>query len=116
MGSSVAATAGHAFAVLASYGEPGAARLAAPWVASELRSDPNGVVVLEDAAAVDVASGRLAAAAALLARDTRLDPTDPTVLLAAGQLDLRRGERRQAVGSSRRRPTSRRAARRSTLR
>jgi O-antigen ligase len=94
---SIAETAGHAFAVLAANGEPGAARLGALWVAKELTENPDGVLSLEDAAAIDVATDHLVTAATLLRRAEILDPTDPVVLLSLGRVYLREGARRRAV-------------------
>jgi hypothetical protein len=93
---SIAATAGHAFAVLATYRERGATEQGAPWVATELKEDPDGVSSLEDAASIDVASGRLAVALRELGRAAALDPTDPGVLLALGTVDLQKGLPRSA--------------------
>lgn len=94
---SIAATAGHAFAVLAGLGEPGAARRGSPWVASELRENSQGVVSLEDAATIDVASHRLRSADSLLQRAQRLDPTNPDVLLSLARVYLRQGSRSKAL-------------------
>lgn len=94
---SVAATAGHAFAVLATLGEPGAAVRASPWVATELRENPSGVVTLEDGAAIDDASGHLGSAASLLKNAQRLDPTNPNVLLSLARVYLREGSRVKAL-------------------
>ena len=94
---SIGATAGHAFAVLAALGEPGAAARGEPWVVAEVREDPQGVGSLEDAAAIDVALHRWAAAQSLLVRATSLDPTNPLVLLALGRVELQRGFRPRAV-------------------
>jgi hypothetical protein len=94
---SVAATAGHAFAVLAALGEPGATRRATPWVAAEVRENPHGVVALEDGAALDVATRHLRAAADLLRQCERLDPTNPDVLLSLGKVYLREGSRSRAL-------------------
>ena len=88
---SIAATAGHAFAVLATYRERGATEQGAPWVATELRDDPDGVTSLEDAAAIDVATRRLTAALSQLRHAAALDPTNPGVLLALGDVDLQKG-------------------------
>jgi predicted Zn-dependent protease len=93
---SVAETAGHAFAVLAAYGEPGAARRGTSWAATELRENPDGVLTLEDAAAIDVANNHVDTAATLLRRAEILDPTDPVVLLSLGRVYLKEGARRRA--------------------
>jgi tetratricopeptide (TPR) repeat protein len=94
---SIAATAGHAFAVLAALGEPDTAQRGAPWVATELREDPHGVVSLEDAAAIDVATDHLPGAVTLLRRCENLDPTNPDVLLSLGRVYLRQGDRSKAL-------------------
>jgi O-antigen ligase len=94
---SISATAGHAFAVLAALGEPDAAQRGAPWVATELRENPHGVVSLEDAAAIDEATHRLPAAVVLLRRCAHLDPTNPDVLLSLGRVYLRQGSRSKAL-------------------
>jgi tetratricopeptide (TPR) repeat protein len=94
---SIAATAGHAFAVLATLGEPDATHRGAPWVATELRENPHAVVTLEDAAAMDVATHRFAEAVVLLRRCEHLDPTNPNVLLSLGRVYLRQGSRSNAA-------------------
>lgn len=96
---SISATAGHAFAVLAALGEPGAARRGAPWTAHDVSDDPDGVLSLRDAAVIDVAFHRLATARSLLVRANYLDPTDPLVLLALGRDELQQGHRRRAVST-----------------
>jgi O-antigen ligase/polysaccharide polymerase Wzy-like membrane protein/tetratricopeptide repeat protein len=94
---SIAATAGHAFAVLTSMGEPGAAHRAAPWVATEVRENPRGVVPLEDAASLDVATHHLLSAVVVLRRCQHLDPTNPDILLSLGRAYLREGSLSQAL-------------------
>jgi len=94
--SSIAATAGHAFAVLATYRERGAVEEAVPWVATEVRDDPDGVTSLQDAAAVDESSGRLDAAIDALRHAVEVDPTNPGVLLELGEADLQKGLRSSA--------------------
>jgi hypothetical protein len=93
---SIAATAGHAFAVLATYAEPGAAKRGAPWAAIEVRDDPGGVTPLEDGAEIDTATHQLALAQTLLQRAANIDPTDPDVLLALGKVELQQGLQRRA--------------------
>lgn len=94
---SIGATAGHAFAVLANLGEPGAAKDGEYWTTTELSDDPNGIQSLEDAAEIDNALRKVGAASTLLVRAQSLDPTDPLVLLALGRDELRLGQRRRAV-------------------
>jgi O-antigen ligase len=93
---SIDQTAGHAFAVLASYGEPSAASLGLFWTSRELENDPNGVIPLEDAAAVDEEINRSTSSATLLRRAMQLDPTNPVVLLELGRLETTLGHHREA--------------------
>jgi O-antigen ligase len=95
--SSIDATAAHAYAVLASHGEPGAATRGSPWAKRALNDDPDGVGSLQDAATIDAALGRESAAHRSLERAMALDPTDPQVLLALARVDTTQGRRQAAT-------------------
>jgi O-antigen ligase len=82
----VAQTATHAYAALAGEHVTGAAAFGLPWAARELRAYPDSIQGLEDAATLDAAAGRPAAAAALLRKARRLEPHNPDLNLANAQL------------------------------
>jgi tetratricopeptide (TPR) repeat protein len=94
---SIAATAEHAFAVLATLGEPGAAKRGVAWAAKAVRDDPEAVGPLEDAGTLFATQGALVKAQRDLERAKKIDPTNPQVLLALGRVELRQGQRREGV-------------------
>ena len=73
----VAQVATHAYAVLAAHGVLRAAALGSTWAMRELDGYPDSVQGLQDAAVIDRALGRRAAADARLRRARRLEPENP---------------------------------------
>ncbi len=73
----VAQIATHAYAVLAAHGVSQAATLGSPWAGRELDGYPDSVQGLQDAAVIDRALGRRAAAQAELRAAQRLEPENP---------------------------------------
>jgi tetratricopeptide (TPR) repeat protein len=80
----VGASAGHAFAVLASQGNRAAAGRAAPWLAQAHRQLPRSATVVADQAAVAEATGDFATAARLLSTALDADPNNPQLILRRG--------------------------------
>lgn len=91
--SAVAMQAANTFAILAAAGVPDAADRGASWSRRALDADPRSVAALADAATIDLGRGRPAAAAALLGRALRIDPTNAYLYLqaAAAARALHRG-------------------------
>ncbi len=75
----VAQIATHAYAVLAAHGAPRAALLGSPWASRELDGYPDSVQGLQDAAVIDRALRRRAAADARLRTARRLEPENPAL-------------------------------------
>ncbi len=73
----VAQIAAHAYAVLAGRGSSRAVRYGMTWARRELAAYPDSIQGLEDAAALESAAGRPAAAARTLRRAQRLEPANP---------------------------------------
>jgi O-Antigen ligase len=73
----IAQDATHAFAVLAHAHQAGASRYGLPWATKELAAYPDSIQGLEDAATLESAAGRPAAAARLLRTARRLEPYNP---------------------------------------
>jgi hypothetical protein len=71
----IAQTATHAFAVLALDHEVGASHFGLAWAAKELAAYPDSIQGLQDAATLESAAGRTRAAARLLRRARRLEPS-----------------------------------------
>ncbi|HUB76614.1 MAG TPA: hypothetical protein VL977_06125, partial [Solirubrobacteraceae bacterium] len=82
------ADASHAFAELTSGGVAGALADGQPWARRALSATPESVVVIADAATLDVAAGRPRTAARLLDGALAIDPLDGDLRLAAAAAAL----------------------------
>ena len=87
----VAADAANNFAILATHGVRGAAAAGARWSHRALDADRQSIAALADGAAVALARGEAARAAALLSRALRLDPTNSDLYVAAAAAASARG-------------------------
>lgn len=93
----ISATAAHAYATLASDGITSAAQAGAPWSTAELGTYPDSIQALADAATLDLARQRPAAAAHLLSRALGHDPTNPDLDAEAAEVALAKHDPRAAI-------------------
>jgi O-antigen ligase len=81
------ATAAHAYATLVNDGVTVAAPAGAPWAAKELGWFPHSTQALTDSATIELADGRVGAAARLLRRALRGDPMNPQLRAEAVRIE-----------------------------